>query len=124
MPTVAEHRFVRHGRVLVIVRVVAVRLDDHLEGVAVVHRRVDFFAVAAEVVIDAAAAEHRAAGAVVDRHLGRHDADAGRPLDEDRIGREQRVVFDDDRLELVEERFALLQPAAAAGRPWRRRRVR
>ena len=46
----------------------------------------------------------------------------GGPLDEDRVGREQGVIFLDDRLELVEERRALLQPAAgqvgrrAAGR--------
>ena len=46
----------------------------------------------------------------------------GRALHEDRVGREQRVIFLDDRHELIEERFALLQPAArqvgrrAAGR--------
>ena len=37
------------------------------------------------------------------------------------LRRQQRVIFVDDRLELVEERFALLQPAAAADRPSRRR---
>ncbi len=58
----------------------------------------------------------------VDRHFGRQDADVGRALDEDRIGRQQRVVLLDDRPELIEERFAFLQPAAgqiggrAAGR--------
>ena len=31
--------------------------------------------------------------------------------DEDRVGRQQRVVFGDDRHELVEKFFALLQPA-------------
>ena len=62
--------------------------------------------------VDAAAAEHRAGAAVVDRHLRRQDADAGRALDEDRVGRQQRVVLLDHRLELVEERLALLQPAA------------
>jgi hypothetical protein len=54
----------------VVLGIVAVLLDDDLEGVAVVHLGVSLFAVAAQVVIDAAAAEHRPRAAVVDRHLG------------------------------------------------------
>ena len=95
-----------------VARIVAVLLDDHLEGVAVVHLGVALFAVAAEVLIDAAAAKHRAGAAVVDRHFRRQDADAGRALDEDRVGRQQGVILVDERLEVVEERLALLQPAA------------
>ena len=85
--------------------IVAVLLDDHFERVAVVHFGIALFAVAAQVVIDAAAAQHRAGAAVVDRHLGRHDADAGRAAHEDGVGRQQRVVFGDDRLRARRETF-------------------
>ena len=99
----------------------AVLLDDHFEGVAVVHLGVALFAVAAQVVIDAAAAEHRAGAAVVDRHFGRQDADAGRAPHEDRVARQQRVIFVDHRLELVRETPRTFAASPAAGRPWRRR---
>ncbi|MCH7687101.1 MAG: hypothetical protein IH899_10545 [Planctomycetes bacterium] len=47
--------------------------------------------------IDAAAAQHRSGAAVVDSHFRGQDADAGGAADEDGIGRQQRVAFDDHR---------------------------
>src|SRR4051812_35307706 len=101
-----------HTWIGVIARIMTGPLADDLKCVTLVHRGVNLFAVAAQVVVDAAAAEHRAARAEVNRHFGREDADVCGPLDENRIGREKRVVLLDDRTELVEELFALLQPAA------------
>ena len=111
VPTVAQHGRMGHRGIVVVVGIMAVLFDDHFEGVAVVHLGVAFFAVAAQIVIDAAAAQHRAGAAVVDGHLAGHDADAGGAADENRVGRQQRVILGDDRLELIEERFAPLQPA-------------
>ena len=86
-------------------------LHRHLEGVAVVHPGVEALAVPAHVLVDTAAAKHRPTAAVIDRHRAGEHPNAGGPLDEDRVGREEGVVFLDDRLELVEERLTPLQPA-------------
>ena len=71
--------------------------------VAVIHLGVDRVAVAAEVVVDAGAAKDGAGATIIDCHLGRHHADAGGPLDEDRVLRQQRVVLLDPLFEPVQE---------------------
>src|SRR5204863_4101009 len=97
-------------------------LADYLECIAVVHLGVSLFAVAAEVVIDAAAAKDGPGATIVQSHLGRQQTDGRRALDEDGIAGEERMVLLNDRLELIEERGTFLQPAArqvgrcAAGR--------
>ena len=62
----------------------------------------------AQIVIDAAAAQVRAAQAEVDGVLLRDDADVLGAVDEDAVAREQRVHFVDDRHDFLEE---LLQAA-------------
>ena len=100
----------------------AVLLHDHFERIAVVHFGIAVFAVAAQILIDAAAAQHRAGAAIVDRHFGRQHADAGRAADENGVGRQQGVVLVDDRLQLSQEIFRTFAASRAANRPWPRRR--
>ncbi len=88
-----------------------VLLYNHLKSISVVHVRIEFFAIAAQILIDSAPPQHRARTTVVDRHLGRHHPHIGRPLDEDRVAGQQGVALVNHRQQLVQELFAFLQPA-------------
>ncbi len=70
----------------------------------------------ADVVIDAAGAQHRAGDARVDRQFARQHADALRARHDDFVLVEQRVEFVEEGGEIVDDLLRLLEPVRAARR--------
>ncbi len=122
MPAVAQDRAIRDRWILVIVRIVAVLLHDHFKGITVVHFRVTLFAIAAQILIDTASTKDRTRGSIIDRHLGRQHADTGRAAHENRVRRQQRMIFRNDREQIIEKLLAFLQTSLLANQPSHRQR--
>jgi hypothetical protein len=93
-------------------RALLARADDHVEGLVLHHLAVQRVRhVAAEVEVDARAAQHRTGQAEVERHLLRDHADVRRALHEDLVHHEEVDVFLPLLLEHVAEAAHFLEPA-------------
>ena len=111
MPAVSQHRVGWNRRVDMVLWIVTVLHHGDFKGIAVVHRRVDRLSIPPHVLVDTTAPEHWPRAAIVDRHLRREHTDSCGPLHENRIGGQQRVVFTNDRLKLIQKCLAASQPA-------------